>query len=121
MTLRTSWRPRSDRALSDFCSMQRRRVSCEWRAVGDQEGRNIARVRIAQFEIRHGRGDSIGLRILQPGINPLARGFVGNVFQRRRIVGRLHRAAVGQFDGVTMHAAISPQQIASQVQLRRAG
>ena len=33
--------------------------------------------------------DRIGLRIFQPRVNPLARGLVGDVRKRRRIVGRL--------------------------------
>ena len=89
--------------------------------LGDQKSRNIARVRIAQLEVRHRRSDGVGLRILQPGINPFPRGLVGDVLKRRRIVGWLDGAAVGQFDGVTVHAAISSQQITSQVQLRCAG
>ena len=113
MTLRTSWLQPSDQAFSDL-SADGRRVSGDGCAVRDQESRNIASVRVAQLEIRHGCGDGVGLGVLQPRINPLPRGLVGDVIKRWRIVSRLDCAAVGEFDGVTMHAAISPEQIAAR-------
>ncbi len=61
------------------------------------------------------------MRIFEPGENPFARSLVGDVRERRRIVGGLHRAAVGQLHGVAMHAAFAGKQIASLIQLRRAG
>ncbi len=111
----------SCRGIGRCLRRKRDRVSRHRRAVGDEKRGHVARIVIAQLEVRHGRGSGVGLRIFQPGIDPLARGLVGDVRQRRRIVGGLHGAAIGQLHRVAVHAAVASQQIASLVQLRRAG
>ena len=48
-------------------------------AVRDQKGGNVPRIVIAQLEIGHRSRSRVGLRILQPGIDPLPGGLVGDV------------------------------------------
>ena len=78
----------------------------------------IARIGIGQLEIRHCRGHGISVRILQPCVSPLARSLIGDVRERGWVIRRFHGAAVGQFNGVAVHAPVATQEIAAEVQLR---
>src|SRR5205814_1980688 len=98
----------------------RRVVARNRSAVRDQEGRHIPDVFLFQLEIRHGGRSSVGLRIFQPRKDPFPRSLVGDVAERRSVLGRLHGAAVGQLDGVALHATVASQEGSSLVQLWRA-
>ena len=58
--------------LCDRLNCRRRCIAGLRCAGADQVGRDIARVRIAELVIGHGRRCGVGLRILEPGIDPFA-------------------------------------------------
>ena len=58
--------------------------------------------------------------IFEPGEDPLARSFVGDVGEGRGIVGGGDDAAVGLLDGVAMNTAVGAQHFAAEIQLGRA-
>ncbi len=61
----------------------------------------------------------VSLRILDPGVNPLARGLLGDVLERRRIIAGHHARTVGLHDRMAAHAPITRDQLTAQIQLRR--
>ena len=90
------------------------------RALRNQECGDIARIIVAQLEVRHGCRRGIRLRILQPCEDPLARSLVRDVRQGWRIVGPGDHGAIRPLDGVAMNAAVGAQHLAAEIQLRRA-
>ena len=73
---------------------------------------------VAELEVGHGGRGGVRLRVFEPGKDPLARGLIGDVAERRRIVCRPYRAPIGHFELVTTHTAFARQQLPAQVQLR---
>ena len=101
--------------------LQRLQRRLQRRALRDDECRDVARIVIAEVVVRHGRRAGISLRIFDPGIDPLARGLVGDMLQRRRIVVGKDVGAIRLLDGVAMRAAVAGDQLPALVQERRAG
>src|SRR5215472_11711743 len=85
-------------------------------ALIDEKGRNISGVLIAQLEVRHRGRARVGLRILDPGINPFPAGFFCNVNERRRIIGRFKHIAIRLGYGVAMEASHGGEQATSFVE-----
>jgi hypothetical protein len=92
----------------------------QWRALRFEKRRDVARIIIAELEIGHGCRGGIGLRILDPGEQPLPRGLFGNVPQRRRVIRGGDARSVWLHDSVAPHASVASDQLPAQVQLRRA-
>ena len=86
----------------------------------NKKRRNVAGVFILQFEIRHGRGSRICLRIFQPCIDPFACRLVGDVCERRRIVHAGDHTAIRTLNRMAVNATILRQHLAAEIELRSA-
>ena len=93
----------------------------ERRALREDECRDVARVGIAQVIVRHGCRAGVGLGIFDPGVDPLARGLVGNMLQRRRIIVRNDVCAIRLLDGVAVRAAVAGDELSPLVKERGSG
>ena len=91
------------------------------RAAAHQVGRDVARIRVAEFVVGHRGRCRVGLRILEPAEDPLARRLVGDVRERWRMIRGPTLRAVGPRDGVAVDAAVARQHGSAQVELRRSG
>ena len=86
-------------------------------AAVDQEGGDVAGIRITELVVRHGGGGSVGLGVLDPAKDPLAGGFVGEVDEGGRIVGGGDGGSTGEVDGVTADAAVAGEGFTAAVEL----